>query len=79
MQQVGGSLGPALLNTLSASAVTDYLDGQGLDANGPRFSAGSHLDAGRRGHTPVISGSAGGHAEQDLSQQAPCRAIDSRS
>jgi hypothetical protein len=28
MQQVGGSLGTALLNTLSAGAVTDYLDGR---------------------------------------------------
>ncbi|MCW8378662.1 MFS transporter [Streptomyces justiciae] len=28
MQQVGGSLGTALLNTLFASAVTDYLDGK---------------------------------------------------
>jgi hypothetical protein len=28
MQQVGGSLGTALLNTLFSSAVTDYLDGK---------------------------------------------------
>ncbi|MBL1120457.1 MFS transporter [Streptomyces sp. 110] len=28
MQQVGGSLGTALLNTLTTSAVTDYLDGK---------------------------------------------------
>ena len=42
MQQVGGSLGTALLNTLFSSAVTDYLDGK--DPKDPAVLAQAGLE-----------------------------------
>ncbi|MDF2264264.1 MFS transporter [Streptomyces coacervatus] len=42
MQQVGGSLGTALLNTLSTTAVTNYLDGR--DAKDPMVIAHAGLE-----------------------------------
>ncbi|MCT2593532.1 MFS transporter [Streptomyces sp. N2-109] len=43
MQQVGGSVGTALLNTLAASAATDYLEGK--DAKDPSVIAQGALDS----------------------------------